>query len=452
MAVTSLRWLVAASAWLPAVSAGLGREQPRPGGPIQTQAPSLKDAELQLVPRVLTARPAPRAELRKRDTRTCGYVNGNSMSGYVCANSAAQCLYNSDASAVGCCLTTSCNIYTACMPYASSDVSFDRDRTRYCSESDSPSCAALVYADPTNSLSGYTIPSCGSVATTYNLYFSSFGANTPSTSSTRSSLSLTTASTKSSEASSSEASSSSSDNDNDSNNTRAPAATSSSDAPNPEAAGSSSPPIGPIVGGVVGGVAALALLGLGIFFLLRRKNHAEGSPPPGPPGGPAPSFMPPPGQGPYPNQTPPPGQGPYLNQSPPPGQGPYPHHTPSPDHMAVPGAFDPRYSVSMASPMQGQSHMSPPSMTMSVSGSPSPVYPAHMQPMGGGSPQPMGLGVGTPPPPPMGMGGTPPPSGYGPQNGQFAPYPGPPMHMQQPGPQAAELPTQRGDGQVHELS
>ncbi|KAI0392677.1 hypothetical protein F5Y17DRAFT_459625 [Xylariaceae sp. FL0594] len=35
----------------------------------------------------------------------------------------------------------------------------------------------------------------------------------------------------------------------------------------------SSPPIGPIVGGVVGGVAALALIGLGIFFLVRRNRR-----------------------------------------------------------------------------------------------------------------------------------------------------------------------------------
>ena len=76
MAVLSLRWLVAVSAWLPAVAADLGREHPGPGAPIQTPPPSLKEGGVQLVPRVVTARPAPRA-LQKRDTNTCGYVDGN---------------------------------------------------------------------------------------------------------------------------------------------------------------------------------------------------------------------------------------------------------------------------------------------------------------------------------------------------------------------------------------
>jgi hypothetical protein len=78
MAVMSLRSLVAVSALLPAVSAGLGREQPIPPGAVQTPAPNLKDAgAFQLLPRVLTAAPAPRGILQKRDTNTCGYVDGN---------------------------------------------------------------------------------------------------------------------------------------------------------------------------------------------------------------------------------------------------------------------------------------------------------------------------------------------------------------------------------------
>jgi hypothetical protein len=82
-------------------------------------------------------------------------------------------------------------------------------------------------------------------------------------------------------------------------------------------------------------------------------------------------------------------------------------------------------------------------MSVSPNGSPAPVYPPHMQ------------GMGTPPPQqqyqqqqPYNMGPTPPPPQQQ-QNGGYVPYPGPPMQQQHA---AVELPVQRGDGQVHELS
>jgi hypothetical protein len=182
--------------------------------------------------------------------------------------------------------------------------------------------------------------------------------------------------------------------------------------------------------------AALGLIGLGIFFLIRRKNKEASSPPAGPPAAPAPSFGPPPGHGPYPNQTPP------------------------PNMAAMP--FDPRYSIAKppgattVDPMQTNSPM-----PISPSGSPPPIYHHQMQSMGNvpagvgmgigmGTPPPPGqqMAMGTPSPPPMGM-GTPPP-GQGPNNGPYMAYQ-PAPHMQ-PADGAVELPTQRGDGQVHELS
>ncbi|KAK4038389.1 hypothetical protein C8A01DRAFT_37633, partial [Parachaetomium inaequale] len=306
MAVMSLRWLVAAAASLPAVSAGLGREQLSPGGPVQTPAPQLKDAALhmQFSP-VVTARPAARGLLQKRATNTCGYLNGDASSEYVCSHSEAQCLYNSDASAMGCCLTTSCAIYTACLPFASSAATktFDKERTRYCSNSDLPSCAVFSYADASGSLAGYTIPTCDSVSTTYTMYLL---PRTASSSSRRTSSSKS--SSKSSSESSGSSSSSSSPTGQDSGGNPAPAET-SADAGAEAAPASSSTPVGPIVGGVVGGLAGLGLLGLGIFFLVRRnKNPTSPSANAAAPvltGGPA--FMPPPGssgsqgqQSPYP--------------------------------------------------------------------------------------------------------------------------------------------------------
>lgn len=147
----------------------------------------------------------------------------------------------------------------------------------------------------------------------------------------------------------------------------------------------------------------------------------------GPPGGPAgPGFMGGPPGGPH-------GLPAYGNPQQP---------TPPPDMAALAaGGYDPRYS--MAKPPASPVHpMQSPHMSVSPSGSPAPVYPGHMQ------------GMGTPPPPqqfqqPYNMGPTPPPPQ---QNGGYVPYPGPPMQQQQPQHAAVELPTQRGDGQVHELS
>ena len=56
-----------------------------------------------------------------------------SASAYICNAPDAVCLYNSVASAVGCCLPEGCNIWTACIPYLSSaqTSTADMDRTRY---------------------------------------------------------------------------------------------------------------------------------------------------------------------------------------------------------------------------------------------------------------------------------------------------------------------------------
>ncbi|AEO64764.1 uncharacterized protein THITE_127746 [Thermothielavioides terrestris NRRL 8126] len=423
MAVMSLRSLVAVSALLPAVSAGLGREQPIPPGAVQTPAPNLKDAgAFQLLPRVLTAAPAPRGILQKRDTNTCGYVDGNPRSGYICAAPDAECLYNTQASAVGCCLTTSCNIYTACLDYTDSDRSstLNMDRTRYCSDSDYPSCAVLKYADPTDSLYGYTIPTCDTVHTTRLFYFDTLDATGRTTAppTTSSSSSSTTNQPTTSSARPTQGFTSGGD------------SSGSSNSPQPTAK-SSSTPVGPIVGGVVGGVAGLALIGLLVFFLIRHKNKNSPPPPPvNPAMAPAPGYMPPPG-----------------------GPGAYPSQPPPPDTAAgAPGAFDPRYS--MAKPAMAAGVM--PASPMTQPGSPPPVYYPQMQQQQGISPSPppqQGMGMGTPPPQQMQM-HTPPP----PQNGGYVPYPGPQQQQMQmhqmPPPQfgSVELPTQRGDGQLHELS
>lgn len=191
--------------------------------------------------------------------------------------------------------------------------------------------------------------------------------------------------------------------------------------------------------------AALGLIGLGIFFLIRQKNkNAPESPPPvamaavAPPP-PGPGFMQPPGQSPYPNQAPPPNMSPMSG-------------------VTAAGPYDPRYSMmkppmaTSVSPMQGQ----PLSSMGGFPDSPPPqmYHPGMQQPgMGMAAPPPhQGMGMGTPSPPMMNMAPTPsppppqpyvpPPQPYGPPQGQYQAY-----H-----PQPMELPTHRGDGQAHELS
>lgn len=114
-----------------------------------------------------------------------GFVGDERVPFTCSAEWGAECRVNSDARAIGCCLSTACNIWTACLPYTSSRLASNRDtdRTMYwyalpaCSHSflpvpltspvsssdlDEPECATLVYAD--GDYSGWTIPLCAATS------------------------------------------------------------------------------------------------------------------------------------------------------------------------------------------------------------------------------------------------------------------------------------------------
>ena len=195
-------------------------------------------------------------------------------SGYICAHSEAVCLRNTVASAVGCCLPTGCGIYTACLDYTASDATstLNMGRTRYCSNSKFPSCAALVYDGP---MSGYTIPTCDTVATTSRIYVTPLDRPTRTTSSSSSSETETDSETSSE----TESSSTSTDTD-DATKTQDSAQDTATSIPDTDGKNDddknddnktdddkdrdkeddggvvleSPTPVGPIVGGVVGGV------------------------------------------------------------------------------------------------------------------------------------------------------------------------------------------------------
>lgn len=103
--------------------------------------------------------------------------------------------------------------------------------------------------------------------------------------------------------------------------------------------GSSSAPIGAIVGGVVGGVAVIALFALGLVLLLRRRSRHQG-----PAGDPYTPMNPP---GANPSQQPP--SQPAMQQ-----QFQQPHLQPAPSPASFPAAapvFDNRSSIAKPSPV-----------------------------------------------------------------------------------------------------
>jgi hypothetical protein len=198
------------------------------------------------------------------------------------------------------------------------------------------------------------------------------------------------------------------------------------------------------VGGVVGGVAALAILGVGLWFLLRKKK--EPTPPPaaasnqtpapgaGTPG--APGYTDP-NYGNQPSQ-------PQMAEQQPQGQYGYPNPGLVQAGMAPAGAYDQRNSIAKPWDQQNvngnaydpnqlqqqQPFGSPP-------GSPAPAYPgAYNAQAGAGSPPPGGYATG--------------PGNAAGEYGQHQGY-----QNQGQGHQTqfiSELPAHRGDGELRELA
>jgi hypothetical protein len=213
------------------------------------------------------------------------------------------------------------------------------------------------------------------------------------------------------------------------------------------------------VGGVVGGVAALAILAVGLWFLLRKKKEptpplaAASNQPPAPGGGNpgAPVYTDPN----YGNQPP----QPQMAQQQPQGQYGYPNSGLAQAGMVPAGAYDPRNSIAKPWDQQNvnvqaydpnQPH--PQQQFGSPPGSPAPAYPGgYNTQAGAGSPPPGGYGTGP------GNAGV----GYGQHQGyqdQGQGQQGPGGGYAQSPPQGhqtqfiSELPANRGDGELRELA
>ncbi len=342
---------------------------------------------------------------------------------------ADACVYNSHNFYIGCCPETSisCPIPTVCYDSTqAASFSTDNGYTLWCGNTQYPHCLTHKYATNDPHFSSYTLLGCGVAAGSDTVYYQASDA--PGSSTARSINAGNTATTLTGtngggiatvtvNSSGSETSSSSSG-----------------------GGGGSSTPIGPIVGGVVGGVGALALVGLAVWLIMRQQNKkkaaAAAAAAAAPPAAGAAGGQHPPPPGPSPD-----GQYPQMAQYPPAGA-----WDPNQNQAGFAPVYDPRASIAKP-PYDTNTSVYNTSWSTSPPGSPPPhsphspangfnqnnTPPPHGQYPGGYAVQP-----GSPPTPGSGFTGVP-LSSVSPatQNGQ---------HF------VAELPSQRGDGEVRELA
>ncbi|KAM7215736.1 hypothetical protein V8F06_008846 [Rhypophila decipiens] len=366
--------------------------------------------------------------LLKRATETCGFRNGNKDLPLECG-SGLYCFKDPAISMIDCCRSADvqdCTAAVTCLDRTQSNL-WTGGNTWLCDDLEFPACVTLRYGPGT--YSGYSWIACGRTADDFGTaYFETTDlvfTDPVETLVVPDPVTITI--TPTIEPSTSSTSSSSS---------------TSSTAPAAATAEASSVPIGPIVGGAVGGVALIALIGFGIFFLVFRRRRQD-------PDVQAQQIQPQPVVSQV-AQTPTPGPGPSSPSSPVSGIAANAGDIKGGYFQSTYGASPPMSPVppysSSPPPMQGAvSPMSMSAMTTSQFAVPTPSN-------GSQSPQPqMGLGV-------QGMQGQPQQQQ---QQQYYQPQPQPQQQQQQQTNQgyayhqygqAAELDTARGDGEVRELA
>ncbi|OTA94031.1 hypothetical protein M434DRAFT_395100 [Hypoxylon sp. CO27-5] len=214
---------------------------------------------------------------------TCGYFDGRAGAVYSCNGKDVTCalVTTSTYGAVACCDGDDCGLRVACIDYREFMLSSACDNgcvqdtyTVKCTKSSAPFCGTVTFFD------GIMDYYCDTLsASTPQQLYTTYDGETDGRTFTPVVVTL--------DATTSPSHSTTTPIDNENDN----ASTSSSTNPpvptSPENNGGnvgskSSTPVGPIVGGVVGGVGGLALIGLGIFFLIRHNNNKKNVPPPQP--------------------------------------------------------------------------------------------------------------------------------------------------------------------------
>ncbi|KAI0453218.1 hypothetical protein F5B21DRAFT_505610 [Xylaria acuta] len=361
-------------------------------------------------------------ELFKRDTgdqtvliapdNTCGYVSGRPGAAVTC-NGDYTCAFviQEDFGRAGCCQDDNCGLRATCLDYdqvysqsACDDGCLQDTFTLKCTETSASYCNTETFYSNIIDFycNSYNISTPQQLYTTYSgqtdavswqefvITPTASGTGGFDTSTDDGSFDFTftseasSSSTRSASGSGNNGSGSNNDsNDNDNSN-------SNSDTDNdndPPAEKKSSTPIGPIVGGVVGGVGGLALIGLGIFFIIRhnnnKKKNAATSGQPMQQTAAAGGMAPPPGGAPgYPPQTynAPYGQQPYQQQTPPP-QAYYPTGEQKPAGFVgiaptgVPDRHDSTSPVSQMSDPRYSTQPQSPTVTLNSNWGPQPGQP-----------------------------------------------------------------------------
>ncbi|KAI1780470.1 hypothetical protein F4818DRAFT_6493 [Hypoxylon cercidicola] len=330
--------LLSAAVFITAVRAmALGEKLPEPtnaGNP----SPTFQQPEITLPPsfRELVKRQDEAQTVLVAPDNTCGFVDGRPGAVYSCVSTDATCalVTVSQSGGVACCVGGDCGIRVACVDYrdfrvsSACDVGCIQDVfTVKCTNSRTPYCGTMTFFDGIMDYYCDTL----SYSTPQQLYTTYDGEDdgrvfTPivltlsddsSTTTTRPNPSPTTLSD-------------SNDDDEDATSTESAAVSSATSAGNSNAgshSSHSSTNVGAIAGGVVGGVVVLALLGVGLFFLIRHNKKKKAAAAAAAAAGTQPPMTQPP-QGPMP-----PGAGGYQQQDPhysqqyapqPPPQGYYP--------------------------------------------------------------------------------------------------------------------------------
>ncbi|KAI1497028.1 hypothetical protein F5X99DRAFT_43569 [Biscogniauxia marginata] len=218
-----------------------------------------------------TTQPPSLRELAKRQNgqtvlvgpdNTCGYFDGRAGAVYSCNGLDVTCAFvtTSTIGAVACCSGGDCGLRVACLDYRDINLSSSCDNgcfadtyTVKCTNLAAPYCGTATFFDGIMDYFCDTL----SYSTPQQLYTTYDGEDDGRTFTAV----VVTLSDDTSPSSDSPSSSSPPSNNGGSSNS--------------SGSSSSSPNVGAIVGGVVGGVAGIALIALGIFFLVRHNKKKK---------------------------------------------------------------------------------------------------------------------------------------------------------------------------------
>ncbi|KAK3985860.1 hypothetical protein QBC44DRAFT_150933 [Cladorrhinum sp. PSN332] len=228
---------------------------------------------------------------------TCGYLSGSSGNPITCANG-KKCQWEAEqVGAIFCGFEKTDRAYVRCVPRSvatdpslCNDVCLGNDFYLLCTNSNEPFCRTLAFPDGVRDFrcASTSLASAQAISWTYGgqvgrVLTTSVIRDETSSAGAVPGITLTHIPTQTSE---------------EPIPTNNPVSTSPPNTQTAEPKDDDGPPLGPIIGGAVGGVAVLAFILAGIFFLIRRsrrqdqnvQGHLSNGPPPPNQPSPAPAY------------------------------------------------------------------------------------------------------------------------------------------------------------------